>query len=271
MSPPFTIEQFLGVFVAYNATIWPAHIAAYVLGSLAILLVWLNELNGRRVILAILGIMWAWNGIGYHFLFFAEINPAALIFAGFFLLQSILFAAVAVAPKDFRFHIGHDFRSLAGSAFIIYAMLIYPFLGILAGHGLMAGPMFGVAPCPTTIFTIGFLILARVDGPDKLAVGAGSGDAAAEVVLSLDSDGRIAGSFALDRPRSATVPFLPTPWRGWFSDYRQLNDMWIPFAGEVAWVIDGKEETYWQGHIEEWHAITHNRLGEAQYDRDLAV
>ncbi len=80
----------------------------------------------------------------------------------------------------------------------------------------------------------------RVDGPDTLAVSAASGDAAAEVVLSLDSDGRIAGSFAPDRPRSATVLLPSTPWRGWFSDYRQHNDMWIPFADEVAWVIDGK-------------------------------
>ncbi len=161
MNPPFTIEQFLSVFVAYNAAIWPAQIAAYVLGLLAVLFVWLNDLYGRRVILTILGIMWAWNGIGYHFLFFAEINPAARLFAGFFLLQGILFAAAAVAAKDIRFHLGHDFRSLAGSAFIIYAMTIYPILGILAGHGLMAGPMFGLAPCPTTIFTIGLLLLAR--------------------------------------------------------------------------------------------------------------
>jgi len=46
-------------------------------------------------------------------------------------------------------------------SFIIYALLIYPILGIWAGHGLMAGPMPGVAPCPTTIFTIGMLLLAR--------------------------------------------------------------------------------------------------------------
>jgi hypothetical protein len=40
-------------------------------------------------------------------------------------------------------------------------MLIYPVLGIWADHGLMAGPMFGVPPCPMTIFTIGMLLLAR--------------------------------------------------------------------------------------------------------------
>ena len=93
----------------------------------------------------------------------------------------------------------------------------------------------------------------RVDGPDTLAVSAGAGVTAAEVLLSLDSDGRIAGAFAPDRPRSATAPFLPTPWRGRFSEYRNHSGLWIPFAGEVAWVIDGKEGAYWQGHIVDWH------------------
>lgn len=108
----------------------------------------------------------------------------------------------------------------------------------------------------------------RVDGPDKLAVSAGLGNAAAEVVLSLDSEGRIAGSYAPDRPRSASAPFLPTPWRGRFWDYRRHDGLWIPFSGEVAWVIDQKEEIYWQGRIEQWHAITNDRLGKMQDDRD---
>jgi hypothetical protein len=92
----------------------------------------------------------------------------------------------------------------------------------------------------------------REDGPDRLAVSAGAGETAAEVMLSLDGEGRIAGAFAPDRPRSASAPFLPTPWRGRFSDYRQHSNLWLPFAGEVAWEIDGKEEVYWQGRIESW-------------------
>ena len=54
----------------------------------------------------------------------------------------------------------------------------------------------------------------RVDGPYTLAVSAGIAIGAAEVILGLDSDGRIASAFAPDRSRSATAPFLPTPWRG---------------------------------------------------------
>jgi len=92
----------------------------------------------------------------------------------------------------------------------------------------------------------------HVDGPDRLTVSSGEGETASEVVLSLDSEGRISGAYAPDRPRSATAPILPTPWRGRFSDYRQHEGRLLPFAGEVAWEIEGKEIVYWQGCIEGW-------------------
>lgn len=92
----------------------------------------------------------------------------------------------------------------------------------------------------------------REAGAEGLVVGAGSGETAVEVALSLDSEGRIAGAFAPDRPRSATAPILPTPWRGRFSDYRWHEGRWLPFTGEVGWEIDGKESVYWQGRIEHW-------------------
>jgi hypothetical protein len=96
------------------------------------------------------------------------------------------------------------------------------------------------------------LLRWREDGSDTLCVSAGAGETTSEVILSLDSEGRIAAGFAPDRPRSATAPLLPTPWRGRFSDYRLHNDTWLPFAGEVAWEIDGKEALYWQCQIDHW-------------------
>ena len=95
----------------------------------------------------------------------------------------------------------------------------------------------------------------RVDGPDTLAVSAGLGEAAPQVSLSLDGDGRIAGAYALDRPRSVAATSVPTPWRGRFSDYRIHEGRWIPSAGEVAWEIDGKPVVYWQGTIETWARV----------------
>jgi hypothetical protein len=90
------------------------------------------------------------------------------------------------------------------------------------------------------------------DGPKTLAVSAGGAGTACEVFLSLDSEGRIADIYAPDRPRSTTVPYLPTPWRGRFSEYRSCGGRWLPFVGEVAWEINGREVVYWQGRMEHW-------------------
>lgn len=92
----------------------------------------------------------------------------------------------------------------------------------------------------------------RSEGPDRLSVRAGAGDAESEVILSLDTEGRISGAFAADRPRSASPPCLPTPWQGRFSDYRFHQGRWLPFAGEVAWIIDGQEVSYWQARLNQW-------------------
>ena len=47
-----------------------------------------------------------------------------------------------------------------GLALIVYAMVAYPLLGMAFGHGYPQAPMFGLVPCPTTIFTFGMLLLA---------------------------------------------------------------------------------------------------------------
>lgn len=101
----------------------------------------------------------------------------------------------------------------------------------------------------------------RVEGPDSLAVSTGSGDNIVEVILTLDTDGRIVSAFAPDRPRSANPPILTTPWRGKFGDYRQSYGFWLPYTGEVAWEMEGQDGPYWQGHLEDWEAV---------YDADQA-
>ncbi len=158
---PFTVQQFFGVFASYNAAIWPAQIAAYVFGLAVVASLGRKRWYAPRFILSVLALMWLWTGIGYHLLFFAPINPAATIFTGVFVVQAMLLAGCAIAPRGLTFQIVRDVRSAAGLMLILFAMFVYPALGFRAGHGFMSGPMFGVAPCPTTIFTIGLLLLAR--------------------------------------------------------------------------------------------------------------
>lgn len=161
MTPPFTIAEFLAVFATYNAAIWPFQLAAYGLGLMVVIAIFVQRRALLRLALLSLAVLWAFTGIGYHLIFFATINPIAPVFAALFVLQAALLIASAVRLGNLRLRVGRDFRSVAGLVTIAYAVAIYPILGIWAGHGGMSGPMFGVAPCPTTIFTIGFLLIAR--------------------------------------------------------------------------------------------------------------
>ncbi len=160
MTPPFTIDEFLQVFHDYNLAIWPAQVFAYALGLAALVAAFSRRDDAPRLAFAALAVLWTFVGIGYHLMFFARINPLAPVFAGFFVVQAGLLLASAIRPGDLGLRIGWNLRSVAGISCDLYAVVIYPILGIRAGHGGMAGPMFGVAPCPTTIFTLGILMIA---------------------------------------------------------------------------------------------------------------
>ncbi len=158
MNIPFTIDQFLGVFERYNQAIWPMQVLAYILGVAAVGLAWKKTRYSDRVIGGILAVFWLWIGVVYHLLFFSSINPAAFGFGALFVIQGILFSVVGVAQAKLSFHARTDIFSIVGGLFILYAMIIYPILGSFLGHSYPQSPVFGVAPCPATIFTFGMLL-----------------------------------------------------------------------------------------------------------------
>ena len=51
-----------------------------------------------------------------------------------------------------------------------YAAIAYPLIGVATGHRYPEMPMFGVTPCPVTIFTFGMLLLTMRPVPRWLLV-----------------------------------------------------------------------------------------------------
>jgi len=47
---------------------------------------------------------------------------------------------------------------IVGWLMVAHALLVYPLLGVLAGHVYPRQPMFGAAARPTVIFTFGLLL-----------------------------------------------------------------------------------------------------------------
>lgn len=157
MSLPFTHEQFLDVFGAYNSTLWPfvGFIWLLTLGAVAHL--YRRGAAASRVLAGVLAVHWMWSGVAYHLAYFRRVNPAAALFAGLFLLQAALLLWRGVARPQLSFTPSRTLWGIGGAALIAYA-LIYPALGVLLGLAYPRLPTFGV-PCPTTILTAGTLLL----------------------------------------------------------------------------------------------------------------
>jgi hypothetical protein len=153
---PFTAEEFFAVFAAYNAAIWPAQVGAYGLGLAAIVLVLWRPVG--RAVFAVLALMWAWTGIGYHVLFFAGINPAAYAFGALFVAEAAALMWAAAMPRDL-FLRAPRVDIWLGLGLCGYSLFLYPLIGLWFGHVYPAAPAFGVTPCPVTIFTFGMLLL----------------------------------------------------------------------------------------------------------------
>ena len=156
---PFTLEQFLAVFANYNAAIWPVQFLAYLLGAIALALSFRRGARSDRTIAAILAVMWAVTGIGYHLTSFAAINKAAYGFGALFLIEAAALAYAGVYRNHLNFGFRADPAGRVGVFFVVYAAVLYPLVGIATGHHYPELPMFGVTPCPVTIFTLGMLLL----------------------------------------------------------------------------------------------------------------
>jgi hypothetical protein len=112
--------------------------------------------------------MWASTGVVYHGVFFSAINRAAFGFGALFVVQALLLAQAALGRGDLRFGGAAGRARRAGWALIVYAALVYPLIGIGTGHRYPALPMFGITPCPVTLFSLGVLLLATPPVPRRL-------------------------------------------------------------------------------------------------------
>jgi len=164
MNLPFTSSEFFEVMAAYNRGVWPAQVA---LELSAVAVVWLalrRPASAGVWVSAILASLWTWTGLAYHWAFFTGINKAAWAFGALCLAGATSFAWFGVARHRIKVSFELGRRGLVGWMLVAFALVLYPALGVVVGHRYPAFPTFGL-PCPTTIFTVGVLLLMRPDTP----------------------------------------------------------------------------------------------------------
>jgi hypothetical protein len=166
---PYGAAEFFEVFRAYHASFPLAPLVWTALAATSLLLIYRNVAGSSRLASAILAGLWMWAGIAYHILHFAEINPIARVFGVLFVMQGLFIAGLGVLNPRLAFTPSTSIAGLTGTVLIVYALLLYPLIGLLSGHGYPGGPTLGV-PCPTTIFTFGLFLWSMGSLPRHLLV-----------------------------------------------------------------------------------------------------
>jgi hypothetical protein len=161
--------EFFVIIVQYNTLLWPVTILTIILGLVAGFFAFKKTNYSDQLISLILAFLWLWVGIVFGLVFFGSWTADAfgVLFPGFgyfyavlFSLQGLILLYFVVYRKTVSFKYATNISSIIGLILILYALVFYVIVGFATGYPYPFYPIFGTAPCPVAIFTIGLFSLA---------------------------------------------------------------------------------------------------------------
>jgi Family of unknown function (DUF6064) len=152
----FSPRTYYRLFELYNVAIWPAQILALALG-IAIVVLWRRG-NGRAIA-AILAACWLWVAWAYLLTRYDTINLAARYFAVGFAVEAALLVWIGVVRNRLLL-LPEAHMSRIGLGMFVFALAVQPLVGALVGRGWLQAEIFGIAPDPTAVATLGVLLAA---------------------------------------------------------------------------------------------------------------
>jgi len=153
----FSSRSYYRLTESYNAAIWPAHVLALVAGVIVIVAIARPRQHQRRSAALVLAAAWGWVAWAYQLERYAEINTAAPYFAAAFAMQALLLCWLAYRPGNAAPAPQPLALGMTG-----LALFAYPFLALARDGGTWRqAEVFGIAPDPTVVATLGVLLAWR--------------------------------------------------------------------------------------------------------------
>ena len=159
----FSAHAYYRLFELYNAAVWPAQIAVFAAG-VAILERALRARSPETVgrwIAVLLAAAWLWVGFAFHAARYATLNTAAPVFAWTFGFEAALLLILGAFRGRLVFGRPETVAERVGLVLSVLALTVFPFASVLSGRGLRAAEVFGLAPDPTAVGTLGLLLLSK--------------------------------------------------------------------------------------------------------------
>jgi Family of unknown function (DUF6064) len=164
----FSPRTYYRLFELYNTEVWPLQIVALALGVAIMLAILRGAPWSGRAIAIILAALWLFVAWAYLLERYDTINWAARYYALGFALQAGLLVLSGVIRNRLAFK-PRGVPAWIGLALLLYALAIHPLIAPLAGRPWTQAEIFGLAPDPTAIGTLGVLV-AAARAPIRLAV-----------------------------------------------------------------------------------------------------
>ena len=166
----FSPRTYFRLLELYNRDIWPLQILALALGG-ELLVSWRRDRERHgRYIAAILAACWIWVAWAFHLERYATINWAATYFAAAFAIEALLLAWTGIMRGGLPSRPEAPWFARAGVAILVFALVVQPAIGYLAGRHWVQAEYFGVAPDPTVTATLGVLLITANRTPWWLLV-----------------------------------------------------------------------------------------------------
>jgi len=155
----FSPATYFRLFELHNAHWWPAQILALATGIAILLLARRGGAWPGRMAALLLAACWLWVAWAFLLERYATINWSARYFAWAFTAQAILLLWTAACGR-LQFASPPDAGSNAAGGVILLALAGWPLLARLDGRSWGEVGVFGFAPDPTAVATLGVLLAA---------------------------------------------------------------------------------------------------------------
>lgn len=156
----FSPRTYYRMLERHNAAVWPGQIAALLLGLAILARLQRPSARQGRILSGVVAVLWAWIAWAFLWKRYATINWPATYFAGGFAIEVLLVAWIGVLRAQLSFWLRRDPVGVLGIALLVVAVAVYPSLALLVGRPWQQAEVFGIAPDPTVLGSLGLLLLA---------------------------------------------------------------------------------------------------------------
>ena len=155
-------ELFYKRMLEYNTDVFPLMIFSYIFAIFILVMIGTKIQMKNRISGFFLSFLFVFIGLVTFIFYFGSVSSQYYVWGSLWVLQGIGFFLHSGIKNSMLIEYRKDCKTVVATALIFSALMIYPVIGFLTGHGYPTGPIFGIAPCPVAIFTFALLILNRL-------------------------------------------------------------------------------------------------------------